>query len=57
MAAARYHVSDYGESSYGVGLGNEFTVTYDYDSAGHMLRRDDGTNVTTMVYDGWDLLS
>jgi RHS repeat-associated protein len=38
-------------------LVNEFTVDYTYDSAGRMLTRDDGTDVTTFVWDGWDLLS
>jgi RHS repeat-associated protein len=38
-------------------LVNQFTVDYTYDSAGRMLTRDDGTDVTTFVWDGWDLLS
>ena len=38
-------------------LVNEFTVDYTYDSMGRMLTRDDGTDVTTFVWDGWDLLS
>ena len=41
----------------GAVLVNEFTVHYSYDSMGRMLRRDNGTDVTTFVWDGWDLLS
>jgi len=41
----------------GAVLVNEFTVQYSYDSMGRMLRRDNGTDVTTFVWDGWDLLS
>lgn len=32
-------------------------VTYQYDRAGRMMRRDDGVDVTTFVWDGWDVLS
>jgi hypothetical protein len=38
-------------------LVNEFTVDYTYDCGGRMMTRDDGTDVTTFVWDGWDLLS
>ena len=36
-------------------LVNEFTVDYQYDEMGRMLRRDDGTDVTDYFYDGWDI--
>jgi RHS repeat-associated protein len=38
-------------------LVNEFTVDYTYDFWGRMLTRDNGTDITTFVWDGWDLLS
>jgi RHS repeat-associated protein len=37
-------------------LVNEFTVDYQYDQVGRMLRRNDGTDVTTLRWDGWDLV-
>jgi len=36
-------------------LVNEFTVDYQYDEMGRMLRRDDSTDVTDYFYDGWDI--
>ena len=36
-------------------LVNEFSVDYQYDEMGRMLRRDDGTDVTDYFYDGWDI--
>ncbi len=51
--AARFHSGKYHAAP---GTATQWTVDYTYDSAGRMLTRNDGTNLTKFTWDHWDMV-